>query len=149
MDRRGHDYIAQGAVAPAPAFYWRTTRDGRTFEVRTTSLADGSLVRTFADVSDYVRVENELRESEARFRSLSDLSSDWYWEHDADGRFNQLAGDLSVNGIPLSSVMGRTSIEVKMNSSAPSIRSSTEKAKGSAWRCSLPSATAWIRRCGR
>ena len=90
VDRRGHDYIAQGAVAPAPAFYWRTTRDGRTFEVRTTSLADGSLVRTFADVSDYVRVENELRESEARFRSLSDLSSDWYWEHDAEGRFVQL-----------------------------------------------------------
>ena len=41
--------------------------------MRTTSLADGSLVRTFADVSDYVRVGNELRESEARFRSLSCL----------------------------------------------------------------------------
>ncbi|MBT9513041.1 MAG: EAL domain-containing protein [Acidovorax sp.] len=112
VDRRGHDYVAQGAVAAAPALYWRTTRDGRTFEVRTTSLADGSLVRTFADVSDYVRVENELRESEARFRSLSDLSSDWYWEHDAEGRFVQLAGDLSVNGIPLSSVMGRTRWEI-------------------------------------
>jgi len=112
VDRRGHDYVAQGAVAAAPALYWRTTRDGRTFEVRTTTLADGSLVRTFADVSDYVRVENELRESEARFRSLSDLSSDWYWEHDAEGRFVQLAGDLSVNGIPLSSVMGRTRWEI-------------------------------------
>ena len=112
VDRRGHDYVAQGAVATAPEVYWRTTRDGRTFEVRTTTLPDGSLVRTFADVSDYVRVENELRESEARFRSLSDLSSDWYWEHDADGRFVQLAGDLSVNGIPLSNVMGRTRWEI-------------------------------------
>ena len=112
VDRRGHDYVAGGAVAPAPTVYWRTTRDGRTFEVRTTDLPDGGLVRTFADVSDYVRVENELRESEARFRSLSDLSSDWYWEHDAEGRFVQLAGDLSVNGIPLSTVMGRTRWEI-------------------------------------
>jgi diguanylate cyclase (GGDEF)-like protein/PAS domain S-box-containing protein len=112
VDQRGHNYIAQGAVAPAPALYWRTARDGRTLEVRTTTLPDGGLVRTFADVSDYVRVENELRESEARFRSLSDLSSDWYWEHDAEGRFMQLAGDLSVNGIPLSSVMGRTRWEI-------------------------------------
>ena len=112
VDQRGYSYVAGGAVAPAPDVYWRTTRDGRTLEVRTTELPDGSLVRTFADVSDYVRVENELRESEARFRSLSDLSSDWYWEHDAEGRFVQLAGDLSVNGIPLTSVMGRTRWEI-------------------------------------
>lgn len=112
VDRRGHAYVATGGAAPAPALYWRTTRDGRTFEVRTTDLPDGGIVRTFTDVSDYVRVENELRESEARFRSLSDLSSDWYWEHDAQGRFVQLAGDLSVNGIPMSSVMGRTRWEI-------------------------------------
>ncbi|RYF59049.1 MAG: PAS domain S-box protein, partial [Comamonadaceae bacterium] len=112
VDRRGHSYVAGGGRATAPEVYWRTTRDGRTFEVRTTDLPDGGLVRTFADVSDYVRVENELRESEARFRSLSDLSSDWYWEHDTEGRFVQLAGDLSVNGIPLANVMGRTRWEI-------------------------------------
>ena len=112
VDWRGKGYVAGGAKDPAPTLYWRTTRDGRTFEVRTSTQPDGGMVRTFTDVSDYVRVENELRESEARFRSLSDLSSDWYWEHDAEGRFVQLAGDLSVNGIPLSSVMGRTRWEI-------------------------------------
>ena len=112
VDRRGHDYVAAGSHGASPEVYWRTTREGSTYEVRTTTLADGGLVRTFTDVSDYVRVENELRESEARFRSLSDLSSDWYWEHDAEGRFVQLAGDLSVNGIPMSSVMGRTRWEI-------------------------------------
>ncbi|WP_298212525.1 EAL domain-containing protein [Acidovorax sp.] len=112
VDRRGFDYVSHGAKSAAPPLYWRTTRDGQTYEVRTTTLDDGSLVRTFADVSDYVRVENELRESEARFRSLSDLSSDWYWEHDAEGRFVQLAGDLSVNGIPLPNVLGRTRWEL-------------------------------------
>jgi diguanylate cyclase (GGDEF)-like protein/PAS domain S-box-containing protein len=113
VDHRGRDYIAGGALQESPQVYWRTTADGRTFEVRTSAkLPDGGIVRTFTDVSDYVRVENELRESEARFRSLSDLSSDWYWEHDAEGRFVQLAGDLSVNGIPLSTVMGRTRWEI-------------------------------------
>ncbi len=112
VDQRGRHYVSQGDETSAPALYWRTSRQGRTLEVRSTLLPDGSMVRTFADVSDYVRVQNELRESEARFRSLSDLSSDWYWEHDAEGRFVQLAGDLSVNGIPLSDVMGHTRWEL-------------------------------------
>lgn len=30
VDQRGHDYVAQGAVAAAPEVYWRTARDGRT-----------------------------------------------------------------------------------------------------------------------
>jgi PAS domain S-box-containing protein len=33
-----------------------------------------------------------LRRSEARFRVLNDLTSDWYWEQDSDFRFTQVAG---------------------------------------------------------
>jgi PAS domain S-box-containing protein len=33
-----------------------------------------------------------LRESEARFRRLTDLSTDWYWEQDVHGRFTQVSG---------------------------------------------------------
>ena len=33
------------------------------------------------------QAEQALRESEARFRSLTELSSDWYWEQDAQYRF--------------------------------------------------------------
>ncbi len=109
VDARGRAYVAQGGLqSESPALYWRTTSDGRTLEVRTTVMDDGGLVRTFADVSDYVRVEAELRESEERFRSLSDLSSDWYWETDAKGRFVQLVGDLGSNGITPADVLGRT-----------------------------------------
>ena len=36
--------------------------------------------------------EARLRESEARFRSLTNLSSDWYWEQDADYRFTRIEG---------------------------------------------------------
>lgn len=36
----------------------------------------------------------ELRDSEARFRRLTELSSDWYWEQDADGRFTRIFGPV-------------------------------------------------------
>jgi PAS domain S-box-containing protein len=36
----------------------------------------------------------ELRESEARFRSLAELSSDWYWEQDENGAFTRVSGPV-------------------------------------------------------
>ncbi|WP_373988443.1 response regulator [Duganella sp. BuS-21] len=36
----------------------------------------------------------ELRESEARFKSFTALSSDWYWEQDANGRFTNMSGPV-------------------------------------------------------
>jgi PAS domain S-box-containing protein len=36
----------------------------------------------------------ELRESEARFRSLAELSSDWYWEQDESGNFTKVSGPV-------------------------------------------------------
>jgi len=36
----------------------------------------------------------ELRESEARFRSLTELASDWYWEQDEHGRFTKVSGPV-------------------------------------------------------
>jgi diguanylate cyclase (GGDEF)-like protein/PAS domain S-box-containing protein len=42
--------------------------------------------------------EQAVRESEARFRSLTDLSSDWYWEQDAEFRFTRLEGRMVAGG---------------------------------------------------
>ncbi len=36
----------------------------------------------------------ELRESEARFRSLTELASDWYWEQDEHGAFTKVSGPV-------------------------------------------------------
>src|SRR6202171_5560930 len=36
----------------------------------------------------------ELRESEARFRSLTELASDWYWEQDETGNFTRVSGPV-------------------------------------------------------
>nr|WP_316641052.1 response regulator [uncultured Roseateles sp.] len=35
-----------------------------------------------------------LRDSEARFKSLAELSSDWYWEQDAAGLFTKTSGPV-------------------------------------------------------
>ncbi|ESS71558.1 putative PAS/PAC sensor protein [Methyloglobulus morosus KoM1] len=36
----------------------------------------------------------ELRESEARFRRLTELSSDWHWEQDKNGHFTKIFGPV-------------------------------------------------------
>lgn len=36
----------------------------------------------------------ELRASEARFRSLTELASDWYWEQDESGKFTRVSGPV-------------------------------------------------------
>ncbi len=36
----------------------------------------------------------ELRESEARYRSLTELASDWYWEQDEHGVFSKVSGPV-------------------------------------------------------
>ena len=36
----------------------------------------------------------ELRDSEARYRSLTELASDWYWEQDEHGQFTRVSGPV-------------------------------------------------------
>jgi len=49
----------------------------------------------------------ELRESEARFRSLTELASDWYWEQDENGKFSKVSGPvLEMLGIRVDPLAG-------------------------------------------
>lgn len=46
----------------------------------------------------------ELRESEARYRSLTELAADWYWEQDENGTFTKVSGPvMEMLGIRVSS----------------------------------------------
>jgi PAS domain S-box-containing protein len=48
----------------------------------------------------------ELRESEARYRSLTELASDWYWEQAEDGQFTKTFG-------PVQEMLGVDALGVK------------------------------------
>ena len=49
----------------------------------------------------------ELRESEARYRSLTELASDWYWEQDENGNFTKVSGPvLEMLGIRVDTLVG-------------------------------------------
>ncbi|KFB67225.1 response regulator [Candidatus Accumulibacter vicinus] len=51
----------------------------------------------------------ELRESEARYRSLTELASDWYWEQDEEMNFTKVSGPvLEMLGIRVGPLLGDT-----------------------------------------
>jgi PAS domain S-box-containing protein len=51
----------------------------------------------------------ELRESEARYRSLTELASDWYWEQDEMGHFTKVSGPvLEMLGLQVENLKGNS-----------------------------------------
>ncbi len=55
----------------------------------------------------------ELRESEARFRSLTNLACDWYWEQDENGQFTKVSGPvLEMLGIQVSPLLGKSELSL-------------------------------------
>ncbi len=96
---------------PVPSFDWNVVqKDGSPLttegSIHLVKNARGEAVGfrgILRDVTKRRRVELALGESEARFRSLVELSSDWFWEQDAKFRFVRLEGrqviaDGSVSG---------------------------------------------------
>jgi diguanylate cyclase (GGDEF)-like protein/PAS domain S-box-containing protein len=87
---------ASGRVAAVLAFTARHMRqpDKRLWQ---TLGAIGTQIGQFLGRAD---AERAVRESEARFRALTNLSSDWYWELDTDYRFTRLEGRNVAGGDP-------------------------------------------------
>ncbi len=65
------------------------------------------------DITERQRAADELRESEVRFRSLTELSSDWYWEQDEDLRFTYLSNQaFDLTGYSAESSLGKRRWEI-------------------------------------
>lgn len=84
----------------------RRTPDGRLcgYICALTSLDDHYAMR-----EELLRSEAELRLREERFRSLTTLSSDWYWEMDAELRFTFLSEGIHARlGVQPEEIFGMT-----------------------------------------
>lgn len=58
-------------------------------------------------------ITRALRDSDQRFRRLTELSSDWYWEQDANFRFTLVSAGVEINGGPASQYfIGKTRWEL-------------------------------------
>lgn len=84
--RQGLQRFVAGDARAVSERYTRVRPDGLVLDVQTHFGADGSLVRTFTDVTDSVRVQRSLSESETRFRTMADGAPALIWLADPAGQ---------------------------------------------------------------
>ncbi len=71
------------------------------------------VVLVLIDVTERRAADEQLRASEQRFRSLTELSADWYWEQDALLRFSFFSDrDSGKTVAPPSELIGKTRLEI-------------------------------------
>jgi len=93
-------------------------KDGKSIRVRivVTIVRDGSgapqsCVTLVQDMTANIEAREALRESEQRFRHMVEMSTDWYWEQDAQLRFVHLPGAEDRHFDP-ATALGRTRWEL-------------------------------------
>ena len=64
------------------------------------------------DITERKFMESSLRINEKRFRDLSALSMDWFWEQDANFRFVEMSKGLLPTGLRSSYTLGKTRREL-------------------------------------
>ena len=100
----------EAAIVAADTRVHHTIYNKATFNKSDGTVA--GLIGTITDVSGLKEAESALRESEGRFRDLTELSSDWYWEQDADLRFTQISSKVHEFSLGAEEDVGKTRWEV-------------------------------------
>jgi len=71
------------------------------------------------DVTERRKIEQALRDSEARFRALTNLSSDWYWEQDAELRYVRMESRHATSNAVQTTFVGKQPWETELEMHAP------------------------------
>ncbi len=82
VDVRGRDYVTLLDKVALPEAYLRTTRAGRVLEVLTQTVPSGGMVRTFTDVTDYVKAQQDLQRSGLLLQAIQTIAEVGGWEVD-------------------------------------------------------------------
>ena len=65
------------------------------------------------DITERKQTERILRENEERFRALTALTSDWFWEQDENFRFVMVSGEMTnMAGVTQDATIGKTRWEL-------------------------------------
>ena len=95
-------------LVPGHRRYEKRWPDGRVIDVTFTPMADGGVVNTFADVTSFDRVAAELRDSEARFRKLADMTSEGVILHVGGNVIEANAAAATCFGFTIEDLNGRS-----------------------------------------
>ena len=82
VDANARPYAANGGIGDVPAHYLRETRAGRTLEINSHMLATGGMVRTFADVTNYVQAEAARQRLDLLLDATQSIARVGGWEID-------------------------------------------------------------------
>lgn len=114
-------------------------RDGSSFRCEMTGMPvdplhpEAGMVWMGSDITVRVDAERALRSSEERFRRLISMSSDLYWEQDAELRFTQLSGaGMDRLGADLGDCLGKRRWEIAKIEGVSAEQWQTHKAQLSA-----------------
>lgn len=100
---------------------YRVVRPGRDTcwvltEAKPEKLPNGSVIwhGITTDISELKAMQEALHDSEERFRSLTQMSADWYWEQDENYRFTEISGGAAYEQVKAISeqTIGKTRWEV-------------------------------------
>jgi len=144
VDNKGRDYVSNMALLDSsdprmvpPDTYWRRTARGTVLEVRTRQLPDGGMVRTFADVTEYLNVQEGLRKSQTevlearnRLQAVLDAIPDPLFEMNDEGRYLYIycnSPELLV--LPQAELLGRRFDEVLPPEAAQVAREALDEAR--------------------
>ena len=113
LERAYDEFIENPSHISGMHSYYRR-KDGSTFPFESTRhvlrSGDAYIIAAISrDISERLASENALRESEERFRSLTQLSTDMYWEQDDHFRFTSMSGTGSerVNTLTVQPIIGK------------------------------------------